>query len=107
MLTPQHVIKITKALADPTRFRILQTIANARESCCGELARDFPITQATVSQHLKVLTDAGLVEPRRQGQLLPHAARRLRRVPTRLGDGVARDTLPDRLGAAPLVMLER
>ena len=62
MLTPQHVIKITKALADPTRFRILQTIANARESCCGELARDFPITQATVSQHLKILADAGLVE---------------------------------------------
>src|SRR6266851_7032525 len=68
MLTPQRVIKITKALADPTRFRILQRIANARESCCGELARDFPITQATVSQHLKVLTDAGLVEPRRAGQ---------------------------------------
>jgi ArsR family transcriptional regulator len=68
MLTPQRVMKITKALADPTRFRILQRIANARERCCGELARDFPITQATVSQHLKVLTDAGLVEPRRAGQ---------------------------------------
>ena len=54
MITPQHVIKITKALADPTRFRLLQSIANARERCCGELARDFPITQATVSQHLKV-----------------------------------------------------
>jgi len=68
MLTPQHVMKITKALADPTRFRILQAIANAHERCCGELARDFPITQATVSQHLKVLTDAGLLEPRRAGQ---------------------------------------
>jgi ArsR family transcriptional regulator, arsenate/arsenite/antimonite-responsive transcriptional repressor len=68
VMTPQHVIKITKALADPTRFRILQAIAHARECCCGALARDFPITQATVSQHLKVLTDAGLVEPRRQGQ---------------------------------------
>lgn len=51
MMTPQQVIKITQALADPTRFRILQTIANTGESCCGELARDFPITQATVSQH--------------------------------------------------------
>ena len=68
MLTPQHVMKITKALADPTRFRILQAIAHAQERCCGDLARDFPITQATVSQHLKVLTDAGLVEPRRAGQ---------------------------------------
>ena len=68
MLTPQHVMKITKALADPTRFRILQAIANTQERCCGELARDFPITQATVSQHFKVLTEAGLVEARREGQ---------------------------------------
>jgi|SRR5688572_3046565 ArsR family transcriptional regulator len=67
-MTPQQVMKITQALADSTWFRILQTIAHAQERCCGELARDFPITQATVSQHLKVLTDAGLVEPRRQGQ---------------------------------------
>jgi ArsR family transcriptional regulator len=75
-MTPQHVMKITKALADPTRFRILQTIAQARERCCGDLARDVPITQATVSQHLKVLTVAGLVEPRRQGQFNYYRMRR-------------------------------
>ena len=57
----QHLIKVTKALADPTRFRILQAIAGAGETCCGELAQRFPITQATVSQHLKVLAEAGLV----------------------------------------------
>jgi len=76
MLTPQQVMKMTKALADPTRFRILQAIANTQERCCGDLARDFPITQATVSQHLKVLTDAGLVEPRRQGQFNYYRMRR-------------------------------
>jgi ArsR family transcriptional regulator, arsenate/arsenite/antimonite-responsive transcriptional repressor len=76
MLTPQHVMKITKALVDPTRFRILQAIANTRESCCGDLARGFPITQATVSQHLKVLTDAGLVEARREGQFNYYRMRR-------------------------------
>src|SRR6266446_6430720 len=64
----QHLIKVTKALADPTRFRILQAIAGAGETCCGELAQRFPITQATVSQHLKVLADAGLIEARREGQ---------------------------------------
>ncbi len=64
----QHLIKITKALADPTRFRILQAIASAGESCCGELAKQFPITQATCSQHLKVLAEAGLVTMRREGQ---------------------------------------
>ena len=75
-MTLLHVMKITKALADPTRFRILQAIAQAPERCCGELARGFPITQATVSQHLKVLTDAGLVEPRRQGQFNYYRMRR-------------------------------
>jgi ArsR family transcriptional regulator len=75
-MTPQHVIKITKALGDPTRFRLLQSIANAKESCCGELARDFPITQATVSQHLKVLTEAGMVEARREGQFNYYRMRR-------------------------------
>lgn len=65
----QHqVIKITKALADPTRFSILQAIAGSGESCCGELAKRFPITQATCSQHLKILAEAGLVTMRREGQ---------------------------------------
>lgn len=64
----QQVIKITKALADPTRFSILQSIATTGESCCGELAKRFPITQATCSQHLKILTEAGLVRMRREGQ---------------------------------------
>ena len=75
-MTPQHVMKMTQALADPTRFRILQAIATARECCCGDLARDIPITQATVSQPLKVLTDAGLLEPRRQGQFTYYRLRR-------------------------------
>ena len=64
----QQVMRITKALADPTRFRILQTIAAAEESCCSELAARFPVTQATCSQHLKVLTDADLLTMRREGQ---------------------------------------
>ena len=64
----QQVMRITKALADPTRFRILQAIAAAGESCCSELASRFPVTQATCSQHLKVLTDAGLLTMRREGQ---------------------------------------
>ncbi|HEY5865976.1 MAG TPA: metalloregulator ArsR/SmtB family transcription factor [Candidatus Tectomicrobia bacterium] len=64
----QQMMRITKALADPTRFRILQAIARASESCCSELATRFPVTQATCSQHLKVLTDAGLLTMRREGQ---------------------------------------
>jgi ArsR family transcriptional regulator, arsenate/arsenite/antimonite-responsive transcriptional repressor len=62
------VIKVTKALADPTRFAILQSIATKGEQCCGDLAKQFPITQATCSQHLKILAEASLVTMRRAGQ---------------------------------------
>ena len=67
-MTPEAVIKVSKALADPTRFRILQAIAATEEIACGALAARFPITQATCSQHLKVLVDAGLIAMRREGQ---------------------------------------
>ena len=68
LLDQQAIIKITKALSDPTRFNILQAIAKQGESCCGDLAKQFPITQATCSQHLKILSEAGLVSMRREGQ---------------------------------------
>ena len=64
----QAVIKITKALADPTRFKVLQAIATGSAQCCGDLANQFPIKQATCSQHLKILAEAGLVTMRREGQ---------------------------------------
>jgi ArsR family transcriptional regulator len=67
-MTSQQLIKITKALADPTRFHLLQRIAGGAGTCCGELVRQFPLAQATISRHLKVLTEAGLVEVRREGQ---------------------------------------
>jgi ArsR family transcriptional regulator, arsenate/arsenite/antimonite-responsive transcriptional repressor len=75
-MTPQQLIKITKALADPTRFHLLQTIAGRGETCCGELVRHFPLAQATVSRHLKILTEAGLVEGRREGQFHYYRMRR-------------------------------
>ena len=64
----QHIIKVTKALSDPTRFNVLQVLATGGEQCCGDLAKQFPITQATCSQHLKILAEAGLVTMRREGQ---------------------------------------
>ena len=67
-MTPEAVIKLSKALADPTRFRILQAIAATEEIACGALAARFPITQATCSQHLKILAEAGLIAMRREGQ---------------------------------------
>jgi ArsR family transcriptional regulator len=61
--------RIAKALADPRRFEILEVIASAGdEMCCGAVVECFPVAQATVSHHLKELTDAGLIETRAEGQ---------------------------------------
>lgn len=50
-----------KALAHPQRLAILEILA-ARGTCiCGQLVSELPIAQATVSQHLKVLKEAGFV----------------------------------------------
>ena len=55
------------ALADPTRRTIFELIV-ARPCSVGELARDLPVTRPAVSQHLKVLKDAGLVIDVRAGK---------------------------------------
>lgn len=61
-------VRVAKALADPTRFDLLRRIAASGEICCRDLVTLFPVSQATVSHHLKILTEAGLVTARRAGQ---------------------------------------
>lgn len=53
-----------RALADPTRRSILQLVRD-EERTAGQIAESFTISRPAVSQHLRVLTDAGLVEVRR------------------------------------------
>jgi DNA-binding transcriptional ArsR family regulator len=55
------------ALADPTRQRIVELLAT-REYGAGELARRFDMTPPAVSQHLRLLREAGLVRVRREAQ---------------------------------------
>jgi DNA-binding transcriptional ArsR family regulator len=54
------------ALSDPMRRTILERIVEAPRSV-GEIAQDLPISRPAVSQHLKVLRDAGLVQEERAG----------------------------------------
>jgi DNA-binding transcriptional ArsR family regulator len=60
-MTPEAMINVSKALADSTRVRLLQAMVATQEIACGALAARSPITQATCSQHMKVLADAGLI----------------------------------------------
>jgi DNA-binding transcriptional ArsR family regulator len=50
-----------KALSHPARLAILQTLAQRGVCICGEIVAELPLSQATVSQHLKVLREAGLI----------------------------------------------
>ena len=54
------------ALADPTRRAVFELLRGGPRAV-GELAEDLPVSRSAVSQHLKVLTDAGLVLHRSQG----------------------------------------
>src|SRR5213592_3226914 len=56
-----------RALADPTRVAIVNRLSGADELCVCDLTAAFDLSQPTISHHLKVLRDAGLVESSRRG----------------------------------------
>jgi ArsR family transcriptional regulator, arsenate/arsenite/antimonite-responsive transcriptional repressor len=57
----QELALLAKAVGHPARVQILRLLVR-RESCiCGDIVDELPLAQSTVSQHLKVLKDAGLV----------------------------------------------
>jgi ArsR family transcriptional regulator len=62
-----ELISVGKAFADATRVRILAAVRN-RELCVCELCDALDVTQSTLSTHLQVIRDAGLVNTRKQGK---------------------------------------
>jgi ArsR family transcriptional regulator, arsenate/arsenite/antimonite-responsive transcriptional repressor len=72
-----------KALADPTRVAIVNQLSAADEVCVCNLTETFELSQPTISHHLKILREAGLVESTRRGtwayyRLVPEAIEALR-----------------------------
>lgn len=59
---------VFKALADPTRRRILKMLTNGREMTAGEIAAKFNISGPSMSHHFNTLKEADLVSARREGQ---------------------------------------
>ena len=70
MMDRVQIEKISKALADETRLKILQAIAERKQMNCGEIVSLQGVTPATVSHHLKILSDAQLIGCRREGQFV-------------------------------------
>jgi len=65
-----EIEKISKALADKTRLRIFEAISASKQMNCGEIVSLRGVTRATVSHHLKILSEAGLIACRREGQFV-------------------------------------
>jgi DNA-binding transcriptional ArsR family regulator len=58
----QELAAFTKALSHPARIAILKVLAQKNECICGEIVDVLPLAQSTVSQHLKELLNAGLID---------------------------------------------
>ena len=60
--TQLELAALAKALAHPARLAILQFLANRGSCMCGDIVDELPLSQSTVSQHLKELREAGLIK---------------------------------------------
>ena len=78
-----ELARLCKALAHPARVRIVKVLLERKACVCGDLVDALPLAQSTVSQHLKVLKDCGVVigevdGPRRCYCVAPAALLRLK-----------------------------
>lgn len=61
-------MRVLKALSDANRFRMVQEIASAGDLNCGQIGERFELAQPTISHHLKILAESGVLVVRRKGQ---------------------------------------
>jgi ArsR family transcriptional regulator len=78
-----ELAQLAKALGHPLRIQIVRLLAKRTTCVCGELVGELPVAQSTVSQHLKILKEAGLIQgtidrPRVCYCLAPGALQRLK-----------------------------
>src|ERR1700686_3245324 len=62
-----RLAKYAKALGHPARVAILKLLASKQTCICGDIVDELPLSQSTVSQHLKELKDAGLIKGEIEG----------------------------------------
>jgi ArsR family transcriptional regulator len=74
--TADQLAPMFKALSDPIRLRLLSLIASTAEVCVCDLTDAFEVTGATISHHLRVLREAGMVEVERRGTWAYYRAKR-------------------------------
>lgn len=62
-----RLARMFKALGNPVRLEILRQLADCQRCICGDIVAALPLAQSTVSQHLKVLKEAGLIRGEIEG----------------------------------------
>lgn len=73
--TDLETVRVLKALADETRFEIVRMLCS-QTMCGGDLLERFSITQPTLSYHIKILTDSGLVLGAKEGAFIRYSLNR-------------------------------
>ena len=63
-----QIVRVAKAIADPTRVEMLRALRRAGSMTCTEVCEHFELSQPTISHHIRTLSDAGLLHVTRQGQ---------------------------------------
>lgn len=76
VMDAQQFDRISKALADGTRFAVLERIAASNEVSCSDLVAACEVSAPTISHHLKELSNAGLLDSRREAKFIFHKLRR-------------------------------
>lgn len=66
-VTYDDLAKLFKALSHPTRIKIIEHLKAIDQCVCGEIVSIFPLSQSTVSQHLKSLREVGLIKGEVEG----------------------------------------
>ncbi len=79
----EELASLSKAIGHPARVKILRILVRRNSCICGDIVDELPLAQSTVSQHLKVLKDAGLIRgdvdgPRVCYCIEPRSLRRLK-----------------------------
>jgi len=64
----QQAVKLFKALADPTRYRIVTLLLEHGEMGCADFNAAFPCSKSAMSHHYRILENAGLIITRKEGQ---------------------------------------
>jgi DNA-binding transcriptional ArsR family regulator len=79
----EELALLCKAVGHPARVQILRLLVRCESCICGDIVDELPLAQSTVSQHLKVLKEAGLIRGEIDGPRIgyciePHVLRRLK-----------------------------